>query len=247
MWESNMNLRTAAFGISCLVSLNIHAGVINNGDFETGDFSGWNTDVDFGDFGGNDFSVLNAGGNNIAAIQIDAFSTPGDFSSTPLTDGFFVNTLSQGLDLSGALGSTFELSFDLAGLSEATSAVDGFFAESYLVGLSNAAGEFFGADGSFGSFLTEGEIDGLFEESFSFDLADSFTNASDWTLEIQLFSGADPFTGFTDSFFSTLFVDNVTLTEVALDTPPTNVSAPSAFALLGLGLAGLAFRRNTSK
>ena len=71
-------------------------GIIN-GDFSTGDFTGWSLDTDGAPGGSSDFTIVNAGSTPAARISVDFWSVPGDLASTPLNEAFFAKTLFQGL------------------------------------------------------------------------------------------------------------------------------------------------------
>ena len=82
---------------------------IMNGDFETGDFTGWSTNTDGSVGSANDFSVPGAPGSYRARVEADYWSTPGDVSSIPSNDVFFGNILYQNLDTTVAPGDSLNL------------------------------------------------------------------------------------------------------------------------------------------
>ncbi|MFK5948321.1 MAG: PEP-CTERM sorting domain-containing protein [Methylococcales bacterium] len=235
-------LKTAVFAIACLASLNTQAGMIQNGDFQTCDFSGWNKDTDgAGDIStGNDFYIDGAGSSCRAAIEVDYFDPAGDPFGFPLDDVWFANTIYQELDLSGAAGSTFQLNIGFEVGSEA-GAQDPFFIPDYfLIGLNDGFGNYYGADASLGFLLSPTDIDGSYRDYLTFDLDNSFTNTTGWFLDFQLNVGVDD-TGWPDAYGSTLYVNDVSLVEIPAQIE--QVPEPSTLAIFALGIAGLVTRK----
>jgi hypothetical protein len=113
---NNCKLCTTLLCATILTLLSSHANAINNGDFQTANFSGWSQDVD--GLGAlvaslNDFSIATSSSGNFAAhIEADYWSTSGDIYSTPQNEAFFANTLYQGLYLTASAGQDLILSFD---------------------------------------------------------------------------------------------------------------------------------------
>ena len=196
---------------------------IINGDFETGDFTGWSLDTDgfpADPATTNDFEVVDQGGDQKARIEIDYFETPGDFFSTPLNDAFFANTLYQSIDTSAPSGSELRLSFNWLLGGEASP----FGNDSFIVGLGDGSGNLFDETGNFGFLLSTSQFVGG-SYSTTLDYA-AFANQPGWTLEFQLVSNFDAYGSYVD-------IDNV-----ELDAAVTQVLNPSSPLLLLAGLAG---------
>jgi hypothetical protein len=215
---------TLAALISCCMSLlspSAFGASIINGDFETGDFTGWSQDIDgFLPCGcGNDFSIVEpAVGNSAARIEADFFDA--DFIA--LDEVWYDNTLYQDLNLSGLAGQELVLSFDWRFDGEVSSTDEALF-----FGLGDGSGDYYGADGNVG-FLLEKYIYG--SDTFSTTLDASFLNAIGWTIEFQVASG-------TDYAGSYALIDNVTIE--AVTTPSIAVPEPSVLWLMSFGLLGL--------
>ncbi|MEW6487975.1 MAG: PEP-CTERM sorting domain-containing protein [Thermodesulfobacteriota bacterium] len=207
------------------------AASIVNGNFATGDLTGWSLDTDgagppdltlYSDFG-----VEAVGGGNVARIEADYFETPGDWLSTPFNQVWFANTLYQGLDLSAGPGLDLYLSFEweLGGEAAVTDEV-------FLVGLNDGSGSLYGADGTLG-LLLEATAYGSGSFSALLDYA-TFANASGWSLDFQL-----GLTGF-DAYGSYARIGNVTLEARGGTEPPVApIPEPGTLLLLGSGLAAL--------
>jgi hypothetical protein len=187
------------------------AGIIN-GDFSACDYSGWQTDTDGGTGTSNDFLINNNGGDCNAEIQADYFSPAGDPFGAPLNDVWLANTLFQGLDFTGATSSTWLLSIDYQVNSEITSNDPLFIADYFLFFLSDGSFNTFDETGGIGSLVVKTDIDGLFTQTLTFELANSFTNTSGWSLNLELGIGADNF-GWSDAFGSSLLINEVSLIE----------------------------------
>ncbi|WP_339723358.1 PEP-CTERM sorting domain-containing protein [uncultured Paraglaciecola sp.] len=228
----------------CLASANAFGGAIINGDFSSCDYSGWQKDTDgFGDVSlGNDFGMVNNGGNCSASINVDHFDPAGDFTGTAIDEAWFANTLFQELDFSGAADSTFSLEIDFAVDSEINSNDLGFIADYFLIGLNDGAGNYYDQTGGLGFLYAPAEIDGAFSQVLTFELDNSFVNQVGWFLDFQLNLGVDDL-GFTDAFGSTLLLNSVSLTENKI---LSDVPEPAALSLLSLGLLGLYVRKKRS-
>jgi hypothetical protein len=165
----------------CLSSFQA-AGSIINGDFETGDLSGWQQDngVSFND----GFSVVNNGSSNVALIQAQA------------EDGANGFTLFQDVTAIANTDSQLNLSFDwlFSGVGSG---------EFFVVNLFNGT-HYFAADGSFGELFYV-DTHGSGTINILLDLA-LFPLSSMWSLEFQLNTGFD---FFDDS--ALLQIDNVKL------------------------------------
>jgi hypothetical protein len=227
----------ATLGILLLFSVSTSANLINNGDFSSCDFSGWTKDTDgFGEVSaGNDFEVLDNGKVCSAVINVDYFETAGDDFSTPLSEAFFANTLFQELNFTGSAGSSFELTIDVSSSSESDSNNSSFLADYFLIGLNDGTGNYFDENGDSGFLVDPTDINGLFTNTYTFTIDSSFLNQTGWFLDFQLNLGFDGFTGLTDGFGSSLFVNEVSL--VAIPDEANEVNAPATIYLLSLFIA----------
>lgn len=232
---------------SAAISLNATAGMITNGDFQTCDYSGWQKDTDgAGDVSlGNDFEIDVGISNCRAAINVDYFDQAGDPFGTPVSEAWFANTLYQKLDLSGDIGSSWELTIEYEVGSEGTSQDPFFIADYFLFGLNDGLGNYYDETGALGFLVDPTDIDGSYLDILTFELDSSFTNTTGWFLDFQLNIGWDDLTGLSDAFGSTLFVNAVYLTEIK--APTTDVPEPSTLAIFALGLAGLLNRKKLLK
>jgi hypothetical protein len=198
-----------------------------NGDFETGDFTGWSQDTD--GLGppaplSPDFQVVTPGisGTYAGRIEADYWSTPGDTGSTPLDSVFFSNTLFQGLDTTVAPGFELLLSFDWEFGGQEPGSPD----EDVVIGLFDGT-DFFDADGNLGFLLSATSYG---SGTFSGVLAPSYNNAAGYSLDFQLNAG---FNGYG----SYLLVDNVSITQQAVPLPPTLLLLAPALALIAAARA----------
>ncbi len=216
-----MNMKKLLFcSLFGLLSFNLHAAMITNGNFQTCDLSGWQVDTDgLGDPGATgDFSIQNNGGECAAQVSVDL--TNGASSS-------FANTLSTDLDFSADSNELLLLSFDweFAGFDDETLDADAFSV--FLFDGLNT----FGADGLFGNLIDATSIYG--SNTFSTYLDSSFINQAGLTLDFQVLGGFN-----LTSLSSTLTIDNVSLTAVS-----TSVPEPSVYMLFAAGLVGLISRK----
>jgi hypothetical protein len=232
--------------LTSILTLNTYAGMITNGDFASCDYSGWQKDTDgAGDISfGNDFEIDASGPNCRAAINVDYFDPAGDPFGTPISEAWFANTLYQELDLTGNADSTWALTIDFAARSEGTSQDPFFVADYFLFGLNDGFGSYYDQTGALGFLVDPTDIDGSFSNSLTFELDNAFTNTTGWFLDAQLNVGVDQF-GMPDGFGSTLYINEVTLTEVL--APVTDVPEPSTLAIFGFGLLGLVNRKKLSR
>lgn len=227
---------------SIAISLNATAGVIQNGDFSTCDYTGWQKDTDgAGDISlGNDFEIDGNPNPCRAALNVDYFDPVGDPFGSPISEAWFANTLFQELDLTGNADSTWSLTIEYEVGSEGSSQDPLFVPDYFLFGLNDGFGNYYDETGSLGFLLSPTDIDGPYTDFLTFELDRSFTNAAGWFLDFQLNVGVDG-TGWPDGYGSTLYVNDVTLTEI--QAPVTDVPEPSTLAIFALGLAGLIHRK----
>jgi hypothetical protein len=227
-----------------LVGFSTNANLITNGDFSTCDYSDWKTTTDGGAGLASDFLIENNGTSCSAEMQVDHFSPSGDPFGAPINNAWLNNTLSQSLDFTGALTSTWLLSIDFSVDSELTSADSSFIADNFFFGLIGADGKYRNENFAEQFLLDSTEIDGAFSDILTYELDNTFTNISGFFLDLQLNVGADSF-GFTDAYGSSLFVNNVSLVEKLANSVP--VPEPTSLAIFALGLAGLAARKQHNK
>lgn len=88
-------LRSTAVFILTLLSLNANASLIQNGNFDTCDYTGWEKDTDgLGDVSlGNDFEMGGIPTHCRAQLNVDYFDAAGDPFGFPVSEAFFANTL----------------------------------------------------------------------------------------------------------------------------------------------------------
>jgi len=236
-------IKTAIVISILMLTSSASAAMITNGSFDTCDYTGWGKDTDgFGDVSlGNDFEIDGAPSSCRAAINVDYFDPVGDPFGFPISEAFFANTLFQELDFSGSVGSSFELKVGFEVDGEGQSILNGadFIADYFLFGLNDGTGNYFDENGNLGFLIGPTDIDGNMSEEFTFEIDTSFLNQSGWYLDFQLNLGFDNQTGFTDAFGSTLFINNVSLTEIQAPSIPE----PSTIAILALGIAALVNRK----
>jgi hypothetical protein len=239
-------LSTTSLALATLLTFNTHAGMIINGDFSSCDYSGWQKDTDgAGDISfGNDFEIDASGSNCRAAVNVDYFDPAGDPFGTPISEAWFANTLYQELDLTGNADSTWALTIEFEVGSEGTSQDPFFVPDYFLFGLNDGLGNYHDQTGALGFLVNPTDIDGSFRDYLTFELDSSFTNSTGWFLDAQLNVGVDQF-GMPDGFGSTLYVNEVTFTEIK--APVTGVPEPSTLAIFGLGLLGLVNREKLSR
>jgi len=224
-----MNNKSTGIIFAVLLSFPFFSyATITNGDFETGDLTGWSTDTDFGPGSAGDFSVSGSPGSYKARIEADYWSTPGDTFSTPLNDVFFGNILYQNLDTTVNSGGQLELSFDWDFGGEDGNAFDG---EIFSVGLFDGI-DYYKADGTLGFLIdpTTTYNSGTFVATLDSSI---FNNVAGWSLDFQLEVGAD-FTGFSNGLGSFAEIDNVGLTGVSVQVPE-----PASITLMLIGLLGI--------
>jgi hypothetical protein len=217
-----MNYKTFAGLLFVLLPLNSFAATILNGDFQTGDYTGWSQDVDgFGEPSwGNDFSIVEPTlGNFVARIESDYV----DGNGGDLDESWHAATLYQELDFSVSAGQMLVLNFDWVFGGEDPINAD----ESFFVALGDGSGDYYGADGNLG-FLVEEYTYG--SNTFNMTLDASFLNATGWSIEFQVGRGYDYFGSYA-------LIDNVAIEAVTPSSIP--VPEPSILWLMSFGLLGL--------
>jgi hypothetical protein len=229
--------KTLSILVFTLAAFNTQANLVNNGDFQTCDYSGWGKDTDgYGDVSaGNDFEIATSGGNCRAQINVDHFEPAGDPFGIPVSEAFFANTLFQELDFTGSAGSSFELTIGFEVGSDAGSQDPSFIADYFLFGLNDGLGNYYDEAGNLGFLVGPTDIDGSFRDELTFQIDSEFLNQSGWFLDFQLNIGWDDQTGLSDAFGSSLFINNVDLTEVKAsvsEVPEPTSLILSTFALL---------------
>lgn len=205
-----------------------------NGDFGTGDFTGWMLDTDGAASSGSDFSVVNTPGGRQARIDVDYWRSPGDIASAPVSEALVYNALFQELDTALAPGNLIRLSFDWLFTGEDGANDTG---DIFSVGLNDGTGDLYGADGLLGFLISptnlygSGNVDTLLDSG-------RFANAG-WLLEFQLLIGSDA-GGSPNGLGSSLYIANVQVAEFT----PTPVPGP--LSLLSLALPILRYWRSGS-
>lgn len=224
-----------------IISAQVSAAMITNGNFSSCDFSGWQKDTDgFGDVSnGTDFQIRDTGTSCQGVINVDHFDPPGDLFGTALDEVFFANTLFQTLDLSAASSSTLQLDISFSVESEITSQDPAFVADYFLIGLFDGMGNYVDETGNLGFLVGPTDINGAMSQSLSFELDPSFFNQTNWSLDFQMNVGVDDF-GLPDAFGSSFILESVSLSEIV---NPTEVPEPFSLGLLALGLLGLRIRQ----
>lgn len=219
-----MTLRFPALLIAAALAPSLVQANFMNGDFETGDFSGWSQDTD----GSGppaplnpDFQVVTPGisGTFAGRIEADYWSVLGDTGSMPLDSVVFSNTLFQALDTTVAPGFELLLSFDWEFGGQEPGSPD----EDVVIGLFDGS-DFFDADGNLGFLLSATSYG---SGTFSGVLAPSYNNAAGFSLDFQLNAG---FNGYG----SYLLVDNVSVTQQAVPLPPTLLLLAPPLGLIGV-------------
>jgi hypothetical protein len=199
--------------VLCLLILswsgNAGAAGVTNGDFGTGDFSGWFLDTDGSAGEGPDFTVVGSPGNFAARIEANFHSSPGVITSSPSNKVFLANTLHQPLDTSALPSDLLVLSFDwtFSGEDGDTSA-----GETFLVGLNDSTGSLFSANGLAGHIILPTSSYGSGTVSVALDPA-TFNNVADWSLDFQLVVGVDPGSFKPNALGSFVEIENVAVPE----------------------------------
>ena len=216
--------RLQLFATILMATTSIANANIINGDFQTCDLTGWNTDsATLGSPGyDTDFNVVDLGAGNCAAeIGIDLFTT----------QEFIANTLFTDLDLTVADGFGLNLSFDYIFGGEEQGVQ--FGRDNWFAALGDGSGDYFDENGNLGTLFSSEEYGA---GTVNLDLTSALNNLSGWTLEFQLVAGFD-----VNFLGSLLTIDNVQLTTFQL--PGQAIPEPSALLLMFAGLAGLFVRR----
>jgi len=209
---------------------------LTNGDFGTGDFTGWTRDTDGGPGGSRDFSIVGSPGAYAAQLQADYWSDPGNTASTPRNTVLFANTLVQELDTTLSPGAAMRLTFDWLFTGEDGDLASG---DTFSVALNDGQGNLYGADGLLGFLIDPSRLYGNGTYSAVLDRT-RFGNQAGWFLEVQLGVGVDE-SGQPNGFGSTVQFSNAALTQF-YDAP-----APAPLALVLLGLPLLARRARKTR
>lgn len=209
-----------------------HGVSVTNGDFGTGDFTGWTLDTDGFPGTANDFQVVGSPGDYMAQINADYWSIPGDITSTPENDVFISNVLAQELDTALSPGSLMRLTFDWLFFGQDGDTASG---DVFSAALSDGLGNLYDANGVMGFLINPSQVYGSGSFNAFLDRT-TFANSAGWLLQFQLDVGVNVF-GEPNGFGSTLQIRNVALTEVA-QTP-----VPPSPILVFLGLLVLAAMR----
>ena len=199
----------------------VNAAILENGDFSTCNFAGWERDTDGAGViaSGNDFSINGTAPSCEAVISVDYTDT----------EAFFANTLFQFLDFSSAGSGPLTLSMDIEVNSELTDTDNNFVADYFIISFYDGVDTYDNTGPN--QRLFEADINGLASYTLSFLLDASLTSLPNLSLDFQLLLGADD-DGFTDLGGSTLRVNNVSITENSVSVPE-----PSGAILMIVGLA----------
>lgn len=198
-----------------------YGAAIQNGDFGSCDFTGWEQFSDTSTIAPGDFSINNNAGDCSAVITADGSDA-------------FVNILYQELDLTVADGSEIVLNLDFGVDSELTGQAP-LSADYFAVYLHDGLGGFFDHTGNLGAMFDGIDMNGAASFVEEFVLDSSFNNAAGWFLEFQVVSNFD----FAPAF---LTLNSASLSERAIGANP--VSAPSMLALLVLFASMVQVRRS---
>ena len=204
--------KTAVFTIFLVlltISTDSRSNIINNGDFGRCDYSYWDREVDFAttDNSNNEFQHHFKGGGCHAVLRSDYTDTQTD-QIVSLQQSFLFTA-----------GSVFDLSFDLASLTEAIapngSMINEDIPESVDIGL-RYSGTLYNEQAAIGPIVTNWR---LFEDTefqrFSYELnADDFLeiHSGEWQIVFNLERGKVN-GGLSDQAGSSLLIDNITISE----------------------------------
>ena len=192
------------------------AAFFTNGNFETCDLSGWQTDTDGGPANSDDFAIAESDNGCSAVIYADRSDA-------------FVNTLYQPIDFTTDENAQLVLQYDFS----VTSAVDDqppLTADYFTIGFGDGSGLLYNAGGELGSLFGQPDINGLMNYTGDILLDGSFNNQQGWTLEIQLFSNFDfEQASMTINSFSIQATDN----QINVPAPATLPLILCAFGLIG--------------
>jgi hypothetical protein len=223
-------MRSLIVLLSIFILIPTSQASIINGDFQTCDLTGFETDSD-GLVPGfdTDFDVIEdvTTGNCVAQIQIDLFD---QVTFDPVTQAFFANTLFTELDLTVDSGFGLNLAFDYNFFGEEAGVTTG--RDSFLVALGDGSGDLFDANGQIGSVFEQSNYG---SGTVRTDIDASLFNQTGFSLEFQLLAGEE-----INFLGSTLQIDNIILSTFELnDGQAVDVPVPATLMLLAASLLGL--------
>ncbi len=225
----NLMRRLSCLSLSLLLAVawsqSALGALVINGDFGTGDFSGWTLDTDGLPGTANDFHIVGTPGGYQAEIRADYWSRPGDLTSAPLNDVFVANTLYQELDTDLSPGAMMRLTFDWVFTGEDSDAVSG---DVFSVALNDGLGNLYGPSGAPGYLINPQRVYGSGSFKAVLDSV-AFANTSGWLLEFQLLVGADG-NGLPNGLGSNARIANVALAEFV------GMPVPASALLLAFGI-----------
>jgi len=218
---NRMSLGLTALVGACALAAGAHASeLLTNGDFETGDLSGW-TVTDQAGGSGSWYLGTNGGGSPLNGFPTPTLVNGGDFNAQTDQGGPGSHTLSQSFFASGA--GTYTLSFDVYGNDQSGAAPAGAPGDLDYNNAPNQHGEV-NLIGPSGTVLVTYGAPGPDWTHLTFDLSSLITSAGVYTVA---FSEVD------NQLFYNIGLDNISLTGAA------GVPEPASWALMILGFGGM--------